>query len=301
MSNQSRTRSILLFLGCTLVFASCVSITPEEQARLDAEYELNSLCSEVTDSFNEVLEKGKDLLRYDDALENYESTGLYGDTGFNANAPSNFFRAYEDANIEVSSFLSSLTGPTMLLQSPLNDLKKIVANPGATVSPMGDIYTSKWNKRVFEMNRLSDVLNALCENDNTIRDGAIYTKSEKCDLSCQFRSESEVKDVLVPSDSKGKKNELGFWKFRTNVGSVSDVSKHYLSTLSEKGWKFQSEESRLDPISESDDDEYLIAQVWCRTSPKYLNLLLIVSDLAKEPGTTLISLGTDTDRSSECK
>lgn len=300
MRNQDKTKARFFALGCMLLVSSCVSITEEEQARLDAEYELSSTCSEITDVFNEVISKNNDLLRYDDALENYESTGLYGDTGFNASAPSNYFDAYNEASVKLSAIQSSLSGTTEILESPLVELLRIVENPDAYVSPTGDIRTAKWNSRVEEMNRLSDVVNALCERDNTIREGVTYTKSEQCDLSCQFTRESEVDNVLVPSDSNGKKNELEFWTYRTIIGSVSDVSKYYLSTLSEKGWKFQSEESRLDPVGDS-EDEYLVSQVWCRTSPKYLNLLLIVSDTVKEPGVTMISLGTDTDRSSGCK
>ena len=283
-----------------MLLASCVSISPEEQAKIDAEYELSSVCSDITDSFNDVLEKNKDLLRYDDALENYASTGLYGDTGFNASAPSNYFSSYDSALSELNSVNMTLSGPTNILRNPLRELIEIVENPGATVSSMGDIYTSKWNARVNEMNRLSDVLNALCESDQTVREGAIYSASESCNLQCQFSLDSKVSNVLAPSDSTAEKTGFGNWEYKTKVGSVSDVSKYYLSTLSEKGWKFQSEESRLDPVGDT-DDEFMVSQVWCRTKPNYLNLLLIVSDSIQTPGTTSIILGTDTDKSFGCK
>ena len=283
-----------------MLLASCVSITPEEQAKIDAEYEISSVCSDITDSFNDVLEKNKDLLRYDDALENYESTGVYGDTGFNASAPSNYFSSYETALLDLTSVNEALSGPTSILRNPVRELIEIVENPGATVSSMGDIYTSKWNARVDEMNRLSDVLNALCESDQTVREGAVYTVSESCNIQCQFSIESKISYVPVPSDSASEKSGFGNWEYKTKVGSVSDVSKYYLSSLSEKGWKFQSEESRLDPVGDT-DDEFVVSQVWCRTKPSYLNLLLIVADSVKTPGITSITLGTDTDKSFGCK
>jgi hypothetical protein len=286
------------FIFCALALSSCVTTTEAERERIDSEQKINWTCVDVNDSLANVIKKDNGLVRYDNALDNYARTGKYGDLGFNVEAPQDYFDAYEEAAIQFSEIKNDLVGPTLILDSALKDLIKIVQNPESAVSPMGKINTAKWNARSERINKLSAVVDALCQADETIRTDVVYSASSTCDLNCHFSQKSKIANVLVPDDAKGVKNQFDFWEFQTKVGSVSEISKFYLSTLTSKGWKLQLE-SKLDPTEDAETG-FLVSQIWCRTSPTYLNLQLIVNDLVVRPGVTYISLGTDKDKSLGC-
>ncbi len=283
---------------CALALSSCVSLTEADKARMDSEEKINWTCADINDSLANIIKKDNELVRYDNALDNYARIGEYGDLGFNADAPQDYYDAYEEAVTQFSEIKNELVGPTLILNSALKDLIRIVQNPESAVSPMGKIYTAKWNARSERINKLSATVDALCQSDETIRTDVVYTASNTCDLNCHFSQKSKITNVLVPDDAKGVKTQFDYWEFQTKVGSVSEISKFYLSTLTSKGWKLQLE-SQLDPTKDAEKG-FLVSQIWCRTSPTFLNLHLIVNDLVVRPGITYISLGTDKDKSLGC-
>ena len=296
-----RRKLFVVVVGCALIVSSCVNRTEADKQRIQAEdafHKINWVCSDIYDSLNNVIKKNNNFLKYRTALDKYEKSGNGAELE-ELDAPDNYYSAYQDAATKFSEIKTDLKGPTLILDSVLRDLLKIVQAPQATLRSVDRIITSKWNARTDKIRILSTLVEALCSSDDTIRKGVVYSVTSSCDLNCHFSQKSKVINVLVPDDTKGKKSEFGSWEYQTKAGSVSEVSKFYLSTLISKGWKLQPE-SKLDPTEDSEEG-FLVSQIWCRTSPSYLNLLLIVNDLVEQPGVTYISLGTDKDKSLGCK
>ena len=288
---------LILIIGAV---GSFLDPTEEDKQGIDTENKINLVCVDIKESFNNIVNKGNDLVRYDKALDNYARTGLYQDTGFNTDAPSDYYNAYQWSAMQLTEIKANLEGPTLILASVLRDFIKIAQNPEATVSPLGEIYTAKWNARSGRIKKLSAYVDALCQPDETIRTNVTYSVSSTCGLKCHFSQKSKIVNVLVPDDTKVKKFTYGSWDYQTKIGSVSEISKFYLSTLSSKGWRLLPGDSLLDPTMDSEGG-FSVAQVWCRTSPTFLNMVLSVSDTAELPGVTSIVLMTDKDKSYGCE
>ena len=112
---------MILIIGAV---GSFLDPTEEDKQGIDTENKINLVCVDIKESFNNIVNKGNDLVRYDKALDNYARTGLYQDTGFNTDAPSDYYNAYQWSAMQLTEIKANLEGPTLILASVLRDFIK---------------------------------------------------------------------------------------------------------------------------------------------------------------------------------
>jgi len=264
-----------------VLLSSCGLPSEAEVLRNKNQLKVDSVCANVRYKIGDMNDAGNDLITYDYSFSQYLQ----------------YKNKYESVQNELAIIDLDLAGPTLILRQVVRDLLVIASIPDSVITSVAlkvSTSTQKWNNRISKMESIRNVLEVLCYDDRTRIEGIEYSANSECDLSCQFSVKSKIEGILVPVDSIAKEDKLGFLEYATVVGSVDEISKYYLSTLGSRGWKIQPGESNFGPES---DDGFLVAQVWCRRKPKSVNLLIVLSSLAEQPGTTYISLGTDSDNS----
>jgi hypothetical protein len=264
-----------------VLLSSCGLPSEAEVLRNKNQLKVDSVCANVRYKIGDMNDAGNDLITYDYSFSQYLQ----------------YKNKYESVQNELAIIDLDLAGPTLILRQVVRDLLVIASIPDSVITSVAlkvSTSTQKWNNRISKMESIRNVLEVLCYDDRTRIEGIEYSANSECNLSCQFSVKSKIEGILVPVDSIAKEDKLGFLEYATVVGSVDEISKYYLSTLGSRGWKIQPGESNFGPES---DDGFLVAQVWCRRKPKSVNLLIVLSSLAEQPGTTYISLGTDSDNS----
>ena len=264
-----------------VLLSSCGLPSEAEVLRNKNQLKVDSVCAQISNQISDLNKAGNYLITYD-----YSYTYYLG-----------YKEKYGSVQDELVTIDDDLTGPTLILRQVVRDLLVIASNPDSVITSLAlkvSTSTQKWNNRISKMRSIQNILEVLCADDATRVDGIEYSANAECDLSCQFSVKSKTEGILVPVDSTAKEDKFGFLEYTTVVGSVDEISKYYLSTLGSSGWKIQPGESNFGPES---DDGFLVSQVWCRRKPKSVNLLIVISALAEKPGTTYISLGTDSDSS----
>ena len=289
MKDLFKSQQIFFAIAVTIcfgvLFSSCGLPSEAETSRTGNQTKVEWICSDIRDQIDELIDAGNDLITYDHSYTYYLE----------------YIKKYGSVQDELVTIDDDLTGPTLILRQVVRDIFEIASNPDSVITSLSlnvSTSTKKWNKRNSKMRSIQNVLDVLCSRDETRSDGIEYSANPKCDLSCQFSVKSKLEDLLVPVDSTAKENKFGFLEYTTVVGSVDEISKYYLSTLGSSGWKIQPGESLFGPKS---DYGFLVSQVWCRLKPKSVNLQIVISSLAEQPGTTYISLGTDSDAYLNCE
>jgi hypothetical protein len=289
MRTEFKSERSLFAVAVTICFgvllSSCGLPSEAERTRNENDKKVNWACADIRDQIGEMIDAGNDLITYDYSYGTYLQ----------------YKEKYESVQDELIIIDDELDGPTLILKQVVRDVFEIASNPDSVITSIAlkvSTNREKWNNRISKMESIQSVLDVLCYDDRTRIDGIEYSADSKCDLSCHFSVKSKVEGILVPDDSIAKEDKFGFFEYATVVGSVDEISKYYLSTLGSRGWKIQPSESNFGPKS---DGGFLVAQVWCRSKPKTVNLLIVLSSLAKQPGTTYISLGTDGDKSLKCE
>ena len=285
IKSQQTFFAVVVTICLGVLLSSCGLPSEAERSRSENQGKIDWVCPDIMNQIGELNEAGNDLITYDYSYTYYLE----------------YKKKYESVQDELVTIDDDLAGPTLILRQVVRDILMIASTPDSVITSIAlKVSTSrqKWNNRISRMKSIQNVLEVLCYDERTRIEGIEYSANSECDLSCQFSVKSKIEGILVPADSTAKEDKFGFLEYATVVGSVDEISKYYLSTLGSSGWKIQPSESNFGPKS---DDGFLVAQVWCRSKPKSVNLLIVISSLAKQPGTTYISLGTDSDKSLKCE
>jgi len=278
-------------------------MSPQESAKYDVQQKVDAVCLEVKDTAERLVDTSNEFLRYDKAIVSYERTGTYRDTQFDENASPKYFRAWSKASTHFVDIEQNLSKDTKILRQLLKAFINLVDNPSSIINSRNDhIISSKWNNRVAEIAKISELQKALCASDTSAAKGFNYSISDECPLECMFSSESIIFGIAVPKDATIKKIDDNEYHYKSKVGSVIEFSKYYIDTLLKTGWRLQVEESRLDPSEGINDGSgFFVHQTWCRKTTGVPGIFISISSIGeKNLGSTTIELFSQGRRISPC-